>query len=205
MEFEAVVFDLGGVVIDLERQRCIDAFRSLGFTDVEQYLDQYTQRGAFFLLETGAITAAAFYDRLRPLCPLAKCDVDIQDAFNKFLVKLPVERLDALRSLKEKCKVFALSNTNPVMYNSWICDAFRQQGMHIDDYFHGIIASFREGCCKPDRRIFHILMERYGLDSKRTLYLDDSENNCIAAAETGLRTEHVTPDNSMLHIVSKLF
>lgn len=204
MKFDAVVFDLGGVVIDLDRIRCIEAFKRLGCSDIEAYLDQFTQRGEFLLLEEGKITAADFFDRMRPRCPDAGSDADIQDAFNQFLVDLPEERLDALRNLRRRCRTFALSNTNPVMYNSWIYKAFRKQGLAVNDYFDGLVLSFQEDCCKPDVEIFRILLRRYGLDPARTLYLDDSPANCDAAASTGLRTQLVTPQNSMLHILSTL-
>ena len=204
MNYNAIVFDLGGVVIDLDRMRCIRAFERLGCADIVVYLDQYTQKGDFFLLESGAITAAEFFDRMRPRCPLAQCDTDIQQAFNEFLVSLPVERLQALRRLRRQCKVFALSNTNPVMFNSWIDNAFRAEGLKMDDYFDGVIASFREHCCKPEKGIFEVLQTRYGLDPKKVLYLDDAPANVKAAASTGLKTQLVTPQHDMLQILKEI-
>ena len=73
------------------------------------------------------------------------------------------------------------------MYNSWIRTAFQAEGLKIDDYFDGIIASFREGVCKPDRRLFEIALHRYALLPEETLMLDDSEANCEAARLTGMR------------------
>lgn len=202
--FDTVVFDLGGVVIDLDRMRCIEAYRKLGYPGIADDLDLYVQRGIFYELECGFCTAAEFFDTMRPLCPEANSDKEIQDAFCAFLVGLPVERLRALRSLKRDYRVLALSNTNAVMYNSWIDNAFRAEGLAVDDYFDGVIASFREGCCKPDRKIFEILIRRYGLNASCTLYLDDSEANCKAAAACGLQYAHVTPHRSMLQIVEEL-
>lgn len=104
---------------------------------------------------------------MRPRCPLAQCDTDIQQAFNEFLVSLPVERLQALRRLRRQCKVFALSNTNPVMFNSWIDNAFRAEGLKMDDYFDGVIASFREHCCKPEKGISRCCRRATGSTRKR--------------------------------------
>ena len=83
------------------------------------------------------------------------------------------------------------------MYNSWIAHQFRQEGMSINDYFDGIVTSFQEGCCKPDPQIFRILIDRYSLNPGHTLYLDDGEANCRAAAACGLNAWHVTPDRPM--------
>lgn len=193
-----VVLDLGGVVIDLAKERCIEAFKALGYTDIEAMLDLYVQSGPFFELETGAMSTAAFYDLMRPLCPAAGCDMDIQQAFNSFLVALPVERLRAIRRARRVgLKMFALSNTNPVMYPTWIDAAFRQEGLAIGDYFHGIIASFQERCCKPSPKIFEILLTRYGLQANETLFMDDSPANCEAARACGLQAVCITPANPM--------
>lgn len=201
MRYEAIVFDLGGVVIDLDRSRCIRAFQALGCDDIEADLDQYTQKGDFFGLESGLLSEAEFMDRMRPRCPRANDDVTIENAFNEFLVDLPVERLRAIRKLRSLCRTFALSNTNPVMYNSWIDRAFRADGLAIGDYFNGIITSFAEHCCKPDTRIFRVLIDRYRLDPAHVLYLDDSPANIEAAASIGLQAVRVSPEHDMLAII----
>lgn len=197
-----VVFDLGGVVIDLDRERCIRSFEKSGISDAGELLGQYRQEGPFLDLETGRITAAEFFDILRrKACP-GTTDEELQNAFNSFLVDLPVRRLQAIRMLRSGRRVFALSNTNPVMYNSWIASAFRAEGLTVNDYFEGVVASFAEGCCKPDRRIFEILISRYGLEPGRTLFLDDSEANCRAAESTGLKSLCVTPGSDFITLLN---
>lgn len=182
-----IIFDLGGVVINLERSRAVDRLSALGIPDVDSLLGLYRQEGPFLDIECGRCTAAEFYDRLRPLCLPGTTDRDIQDAFNAFLISLPVERLQTLRRLrKEGWKVLCISNTNPVMYNSWIAEAFRGEGLTVNDYFDGIVASFEEGCCKPDPEIFMHLIRRYNVVPSEAVLLDDSRANCEAAEKCGL-------------------
>jgi len=202
--FDNIVFDLGGVVIDLDRRQCIDSFESLGFKDADSDLGQYVQAGLFFQLETGKISAADFFDGVKAKCRPGTTNSDIERAFNAFLIALPVERLKTLRALRQHARVFALSNTNPVMFNSWIAEAFSQEGLKINDYFDGIIASFAEGVCKPDPEIFRTLIARYSLEPERTLFLDDSEANCEAARSCGLKAERIDSDNTMIKFVSGL-
>lgn len=205
MDIKTIVLDLGGVVIDLCRDRSVRRLEDIGLKEAGELLDLYRQRGPFLKLETGACTAAEFFDEVRPLCNPGTSDTDIQDAFNAFLVDLPVERLKAIRDLRNAgYRVLALSNTNPVMYNSWIENRFRKEGLAINDYFDGIVASFQEGCCKPDKKIFEILLGRYGLRPEETLFLDDGEDNCREAARLGIRTWHVTPDASLLDATAQL-
>lgn len=198
MEIRNLVFDLGGVIIDLKRDAAVEALEALGIPGVAEMLDPYCQRGIFLQLETGLVTAAEFYDYLRGKAveagAPAPTDVQIQDAFNAFLVRLPVERLQMLRRMRERgFRVYALSNTNPVMYHSWIADAFGAEGLMIDDYFDGIVTSFQQGRCKPDPMIFKTLTRRYSLRPEETLMLDDSPANCRGAEEAGLNCWRVKP------------
>ncbi|MDE6650087.1 MAG: HAD family phosphatase [Muribaculaceae bacterium] len=181
-----VIFDLGGVVIDLDRDRAVHALEELGLNDVDDMLGLYGQKEPFYGLETGERSTADFFDLLRSRMKEGVTDTEITEAFNKFLVNLPSGRLKMLRRMREAgYRIFMLSNTNPVMYQTWIDRAFRQEGKTVNDYFDGIVVSFQELMCKPDVAIFQTLMRRYGLNPSETLMLDDSENNCNAAKEAG--------------------
>lgn len=202
-----IIFDLGGVVIDLARHRAINALRSLGIEDAPSLLGEYEQKGPFLKLETGEFTSSDLYDTLLPLCRPETTTTDIRDAFEQFLVALPVERLHLIEKLREKgYKVYVLSNTNPIMYNHWIENAFRQDGKTVNDYFDGIVASFQERTCKPDPQIFRNLVDRYHLVPEETLMLDDSETNCKAAESIGLNAIRInnSGDNTTLKIGGKL-
>lgn len=187
-----VIFDLGGVIIDLRRENAVERLQALGIADADELLGLYRQQGPFLDIEVGRITPAEFFDSMRARCAAGTTDRQIELAFNSFLVRLPIERLEMLRRLRARGKrVFALSNTNAVMFNSWIRTAFEAERLKVDDYFDGIVASFREGVCKPDRRIFEIALERYSLVPEQTLMLDDSAANCEAARAAGMRAVQV--------------
>lgn len=202
-----IIFDLGGVVIDLDRSRAVHGLRNLGVADAEVLLGEYQQKGPFLLLESGKISSAQFYDVLLPLCRPGTTCSELQEAFESFLVALPTARLESIRKLrKEGFKVYMLSNTNPVMYNHWIELAFRQEGRMVNDYFDGIVLSFQERTCKPDPVIFRNLLERYGLKAEETLMLDDSEANCESARSVGMQAVRVTKTgaDTMLEIAARL-
>lgn len=181
-----VIFDLGGVVIDLDRDRAVRALEGLGLEGADEMLGLYGQKEPFLGLETGETPTGEFFDIMRSRMKPGVTDRDITRAFNEFLVELPGKRLEMLRRMRMAgYRIFMLSNTNPVMFQTWIDRAFRQEGGTVNDYFDGIVVSYEELMCKPNVAIFETLMRRYGLNPSETLMLDDSEKNCRAAAEAG--------------------
>lgn len=198
-DIKNAVIDLGGVMIDLDRDRCVRAFESMGLAGVDSMLGLYRQEEPFLSIETGRISTAAFYDRIRALTGRDIPDSDIEGAFDEFLVSLPVERLAALRRLRAAgLRTYMISNTNAVMYDGWIKRAFMQEGLRAGDYFDGIVTSFAEGVCKPDTELFATVLRRYGLEAAESVLLDDSEANCEAAAELGMKTIHIKGDCDFL-------
>ena len=185
-DIKNVIFDLGGVVIDLDRDRAVRALEALGLKGADDMLGLYGQKEPFLGLETGETPSGEFFDIMRSRMKPGVSDKEITEAFNEFLVELPVNRLEMLRKMRMAgYRIFMLINTNPVMYNSWIDRAFRQEGNSVNDYFDGIVVSYQELMCKPNVEIFKNLMRRYNLNPSETLMLDDSEKNCQGAAEAG--------------------
>lgn len=202
-----IIFDLGGVVIDLDRSEAIKALEGLGLRDASALLGEYEQKGPFLLHEKGEISTSELFDMLLPQCkPDTRC-TDIRDAFEQFLRRLPVERLQTITALREKgYKVYVLSNTNPIMFTHWIDNAFRQEGKAMNDYFDGIVTSYQERTCKPDPQIFRNLLERYGLKAEETLMLDDSAANCASARSVGMEAIRIMPegDDCFMDVCGKL-
>lgn len=197
-----VVIDLGGVMIDLDRDRCVRAFERLGLKGVDRMLGLYRQEEPFLSVETGRIPVSEFYDGLRRLTCRNISDRDFELAFEEFLVALPVERLAALRAMRARgLRLYMISNTNSVMYDGWIKRAFMQEGMRVGDYFDGIVTSFAEGVCKPDPRLFETVLRRYGLEAAESLLLDDSEANCEAARRLGMEAIRIEGGRTLLNVV----
>ncbi len=173
-----LLFDLGGVIMNLDRDRCVRAFEALGMRDADEFLGVYGQKGAFLALERGDIDADEFRREIRPLFDREVTDEEIDSAFNQFLTGIPQERLRALRQLRKRYGVYLLSNTNPIMMNGFIAEQFRQEeGMEMKDYFDGVVASYVAKCYKPDREIFDYACEKCGIKPEETLFFDDSQAN----------------------------
>lgn len=200
-----LIIDLGGVMINLDRDRCARRFETLGLKNADRMLGLYRQEEPFLSIETGRISTAAFYDEIRGIIGNSIPDKEIENAFDEFLIDLPVERLAALREArKADLRTFMLSNTNGIMYDGWIKNAFRTEGMHVGDYFDGIVTSFAEGVCKPDPQIFSTVLSRYNLKPEETLMLDDSEANCASAESLGMQSIRIIGDTDIISVISSL-
>lgn len=200
-----VIIDLGGVMIDLDRDRCVREFEALGIQGADEMLGLYRQKEPFLSIETGSITVADFYDRLRLIAGKNIDDKLLEEAFYAFLVDLPADRLAALRRMREAgLKLYMISNTNVVMYDGWIKRAFMKEGLRVGDYFDGIITSFAEGFCKPDPQIFNILLNRYSLDPRESILLDDSEANCEEARRLSMQALRIADRETLLTAAERL-
>lgn len=199
-----LLFDLGGVIMNLDRARCVEAFRALGLKDPEEFLGEYGQKGPFGALESGAISADEFRNEVRTLIGRPEVtDEEIDRAFCAFLTGIPEYRLDALRALRGKYKVYLLSNTNTIMWDSDIKKEFAQQGVDINHYFDGTVTSFDAKSLKPNAEIFNYTAQKLGIDPAETLFLDDSQANCNAARALGWNTALVEPGAEFVSILAK--
>ena len=188
-----LLFDLGGVIMDIRKERCVEAFEALGLKDASGYFGEFSQQGPFMALERGDISVAEFHEALRPNLPAGTSDEAIDAAFCRFLIGIPAHRLRALEELKAKYNVYLLSNTNPIMWNGMIRSEFEKDGHRREDYFDGMVTSFEAHCAKPSPEIFRVLESRYGIVPEETLFFDDSETNVKAAEKLGFKGDVVKP------------
>ncbi len=197
-----LLFDLGGVIMDIRRLNCVASFERLGMKDADSFLGEYSQKGPFLQLEEGAISEAEFRTAVRQFIDGEVSDEQIDSAFCDFLVGIPKYRLEQLRELKKQYGIYMLSNTNSIMWHSRIAEDFRQEGLEREDYFDGIVTSFEARSIKPDAKIFHTVVEKLGIKPEETLFLDDSQKNLDAAAVLGFQTLLVTPGSEFFELLN---
>lgn len=189
-----LLFDLGGVILDIDRTKAIDALAAIGMRDPGSLLGDYGQKGPFLALERGEITPAQFRDELRRYFDRPVTDEEIDAAFCEFLRGIPTERLHALEELHKRFRIYLLSNTNALMWYRYILPEFTKDGHDINYYFDGLIASFEVKAYKPEPAIFHATADILGIEPSETLFYDDSQANVDAARREGFHATLVTPE-----------
>lgn len=183
-----LIIDFGGVLIDLDRQRCLDNFSKLGMSDVESLLDIYHQQDFFQKYEKGLITTAEFRDVIRSKTEKPVTDAQIDDAWNSFLMNIPSYKLDLLLNLRKDYVVYLLSNTNELHWE-WSCKhVFPYKTFRVEDYFEHIFLSYKMKMAKPDAGIFQKVLDETGIVPQETLFIDDSDANCRTAEALGIST-----------------
>lgn len=194
-----IIFDFGCVLVDLNKQRCVEAFRNIGAESISAYVDECRQEDLFHDLETGNIGIGKFCDEVRRKAPACTADNDtICRAWNSLLGDIPERRLKKLLNLKDRYRLFVLSNTNPIHWQKAVNDYFTKDGMTVDEYFEKVFLSYHMHMVKPDSEIFTRTLDEAGIKAEETLFIDDSEANCRSAAAEGITVMHVTDGDEWL-------
>ncbi|MBL0256474.1 MAG: hypothetical protein IPQ03_02695 [Bacteroidetes bacterium] len=113
-DITSIIFDLGGVILDIDYKRTESAFQELGIPDFAELYSQLRQDSLFDDLEMGLIDPQSFRERIRSFSRIPISDPQIDQAWNAILIGLPKENVDYLSSLKGKYRLFMLSNTNEI-------------------------------------------------------------------------------------------
>lgn len=202
-----ILFDLGGVIMDIRRSDCIEAFRKLGMAHPEQFLGEYVQSGPFMGIENGSVTPQQFRDEMRSHLREGVIDDEIDRAFEAFLVGIPSRRLNALKELRSKgYKICLLSNTNPIMWEGKISQEFRKEGESGPEaYFDGMVRSYAAKVMKPDPEIFRLAARECGIKPSETIFIDDSQTNLDAASREGFATLLVAPGEEFPTLLEERF
>ena len=184
-----VLFDLGGVFVPLNRERCLANFRKIGVSDFEKILSEYHQGGYFLEYEKGLISSEEFRDAIRrgAGAPLL-AGMEIDSALASFLEEIPIYKIELLLSLKSRgYSVYLLSNSNEICIRKVKAD-FASHGLDFDTIFDIRFLSYEMKMVKPDKEIFYKVLEESGIAAGETLFIDDYLPNIESAAEIGFKT-----------------
>ncbi|MDD3078517.1 MAG: HAD family phosphatase [Paludibacter sp.] len=192
-----LIFDFGGVLINLDLPQCIQNIQKLGFEKVDEFLSNFGQSDFFLKYEKGQIDTPEFRENIRKYTSLDVTDEQIDAAWCSFLCDIPREKIDLLLDLRKKYRLFLLSNTNPLHIDVSGGGEFAKVGLTYNDVFERCYFSYKMGLAKPDPAIFKALLADAGVQSKECLFLDDGQKNIDTAASLGFQTYLVAPHEDL--------
>jgi putative hydrolase of the HAD superfamily len=190
---ENIIFDLGGVILDVDYNLTRTAFEKLG---VIHFDDMYSQANAdqlFQKLETGEISEQRFYEELNRCTGLHLSAEEIRTAWNAMLLSFREKSLHFLEQIRPKYKIYLLSNTNYIHLNSFK-ETFHQKRRTktFEEYFDKAFYSCEIGFRKPDAACYDWVTKELKIDSAKTLFIDDSLHNIEGAKKAGWQTVHLS-------------
>lgn len=201
MEIKNLIFDLGGVIIDLDVPKTLTGFSNLSGLHPQDVTRLFKSADGFEKYERGEYSDQEFRDFVRDLYKINVDDESLDTCWNAMILGIPALKLELLTSLKKKYNTFLLSNTNTIhlTHINTVVLPPSETVPSLDSYFHGSYYSHIMGKRKPEARIFHQVIEENNLDPVETLFFDDNPDNVAGAKAVGLQAAFVNTPDFILH------
>ncbi len=192
MAIKNIILDLGGVLLNIDYYKTIEAFKELGIPNFEELFTQAKQEHLFDKYESGLIDSDDFIEGLKKKLPPTISGEEIKSAWNAMLLDFPDERLDFLLKLKQNYNTVLLSNTNPIHLEAFHKIIQDNNGINsLDVYFDKVYFSSDMGKRKPNPDIFLEVCNERGFEPSETLFIDDTEQHVEGAKKAGLNAVHL--------------
>ena len=186
-KIDALLFDLGGVLIDVDYHKTIDAFAQLGVQNPSSLYNQFGQNQLFDQYEKGEVSSKFFVEQLKPLTKNNTSESDIVTAWNAMIGDFPNEKLDFIAELSQHNPCFLLSNTNEIHLKKAIENLQKTAFKNLDELFIKCYYSHIIGKRKPEIETFKWVIDQMGLQPNKVLFIDDSPQHIEGAKKAGLQ------------------
>lgn len=191
-----IIFDLGGVILNIDYKLSAEAFKKLGANDFDELYSQAKQSELFDRLETGRISLNDFRNEVRRIFEATWSDTEIDSAWNAMLLDLPPTRIELLQELKKRYKIYLLSNTNQIHYDQYGRMLRERFGLNdLSEVFDKAYYSHEVGMRKPDAEVFEFVLNANAAEANETLFIDDSIQHIEGAKRIGLETYHLREED----------
>ena len=196
---KAIIFDLGGVLIDVDMNRCFHNIKALGVdvdcltktssesnAPVSTVCEGITISGALHEYQIGKIPTDKFITMIQQISTPGTTRQQVLDAWNSCLLTLPKYKLDFVKQLRnEGYATYLLSNTNDAHWKYILETSFPEPA---ENYFDKLFLSQEMGMAKPNPEIYAEVLRQISTPADECLFIDDSSANCKAAETLGIHT-----------------
>lgn len=187
-----IIFDFGGVVLDIDPTQTLKELKKLGFENVGLLEHPDFKEGIMNKFERGILTPETFREKVRDFLGIDATDQEIDEAWNALLFDIPKERIAVIEQAKKQYNIFLLSNSNEIHYEVYVRDLQLRFGYReFDQLFDKAYFSFDLHLSKPNPEIFEFVLNQHKLKPEETLFIDDTLEHIEAARKLGLQTYHL--------------
>jgi glucose-1-phosphatase len=193
-----IIFDLGGVLLNLDFETPLRAFQKFNRDGQIADLRQFLSDPVFIGFETGDVTPAQFRKRVRQILgnPLLS-DTEIDTAWCSMLREVPAEKVSLLKRLSGKYRLFLYSNTNTIHIPHFTREFFEQHHIGWESLFEKTFYSHEINDRKPLLSGYLKVLSMAGINPEETLFVDDLEQNIVAASQSGMKVLHYIPGTDL--------
>jgi glucose-1-phosphatase len=199
-----IIFDLGGVILNIDYKLTQEAFLKLGICTENGLYSQQAQSELFDELETGHINEEQFVARIQALSSQPLQSHDIIKAWNAMLLDFSLRRLQILQQLMLHFNLYLCSNTNEIhekAFNQLLQNTLGFPNLGV--FFDKVYMSHRVGLRKPNPDFFELILKENNLKPEETLFIDDSLQHIETAIKLGLKTIHIKDGITMENDIFK--
>lgn len=183
---DALLFDLGRVVIDFDLQRTLAAWaRDAGCAPAD-LVARFSRNDAFWDYETGKISESEFFALLRRTLRIELTDAQLLAGWNATFIGEMPGIAPLLERAAHRLPLYAFSNTN------------RAHVAYFSHHFAELLTPFREiflsstiGLRKPHAEAYDHVVKAIGVPAHRIVFFDDLLENIEGARNRGLLAVHV--------------
>lgn len=186
-----IIFDLGGVLLNLDMAKTRQEFFDLGLTQIDDLFRIGHAASFFKQYEIGAISDQQFVDEIKKELHQPVPEQQIIHAWNAMLLDFPAKRVEWLKKQRSKYRIFLFSNTNALHLIEFRKTFKAAHGFEIDELFEKAYYSHEAQIRKPDAGAYQLVVDENGLEAPHTLFIDDALINVEAAIATGLQGYHL--------------
>ena len=180
-----IIFDLAGVLLNLNLERDTEALLSVGLPDFEGCIADRKIHGPISRYLYGLSDKAEFLKEIRPFCFPEATDEEILASMDAVLDDIPPSRLAALVELRKYYMVYLLSNLYDTAWD-YTQELIQKGGYSVEQCFDKAFISYQLQLAKPNPLIYQKVFEATGIQPEETIYFDDSQDNIEAAKRLGV-------------------
>lgn len=200
---KAIIFDIGGVLVDVDLPRCRKAFTErIGFTMINELLDASHQRGFYSDMEEGVISADEFREKVIAASAPGATAADVDECLWQLLTGMDEYKAVLLNSLHDAGYVLYLLSNNNAISMVACHKAMADAGLDYERVFKKEFLSYRMKLLKPDRAIYERVVSEVGLQPSEIMFIDDSMSNIEAASALGIKALHYTQGSDLKALIN---
>lgn len=201
---KAIIFDMGGVIVDLDIEDCKRAFKEyLGYYKIDEIIDPCHQKGIYGDLEEGKLTGEEFRSIVLRDSDSGALAESVDKAMWHILTGIQPYKVDMLKRLARSYDLYLLSNNNPVCLPRAKA-IFEEAGIPLDSLFKKCFYSFEMKALKPSEAFYKAVVEEIGLPAEQMFFIDDSQKNVDGAVAAGLPAVYYEPATDLEALIDNV-